>query len=121
MGGNCIFDSILSFVIQFFYEFSQHASVFSPVVFLKPILQVFLIFSDERFEQFLRLIHILDWDTDPIVIQFHDPSDFQVVVDSLRALIHIEVGDVNRFANVLCKFFDRFVGDGVDFGGINFF
>ncbi len=41
---NAIFDSILSFVIQFFYEFSQHASVFSLIVFLEPILQVLMIF-----------------------------------------------------------------------------
>ncbi len=81
---------------------------------------MFLIFSDERFEQFLRLVHILDWNTDPIVIQFHNPSDFQVIVDPLRALIHIEVGDVDRFANVFCKLFDRFIRDGVDTWRINF-
>ncbi len=30
------------------------------VVFLEPIFQMFLIFSNERFEKFFRLVHILD-------------------------------------------------------------
>ncbi len=71
-GSSCVF--LVKRLPRFFVVVLAMGSM-STVVFLEPIFQMFLIFSDERFEQFVRFVHILDWDADPIVIQFGDPSD----------------------------------------------